>query len=114
MTDKNTIDLAYTQMQVPYYTQFMPPLPADLPAHALLTYVFRATSAHKSFHELHYIGEGDPVPDYKMIFKNIAAVYQVDPNDMDKYWIVIERLNLTIPPLVRNPLSGIGEIYRVR
>lgn len=84
----------YTMM-APYYDELLPEnggfLPRDVPAHALWHYYMIARRSYE-LEKDGFAYEGDVSPDFngEQTFRSIALVHGCNPNDMIKFWPVIE------------------------
>lgn len=93
------------QLESPYFDQLLRDgspdgkgrLPRDIAAHALWHYYCVASTAwDKEVHGLVYEGELDHKFDPKATFESIAKVHGVPPQDMSRYWNVIEQQRIAL------------------
>lgn len=79
----------------PNFSSYAPPngfIPVERAAHALMYY---ALLAKKQYDELIvdplvYEGENDVVPNFHQLFKSIALMYGVEPQEMIRFWINVD------------------------
>lgn len=83
-------------------------LPDVAAAHALFHYYLTARSNQENEQGKGVLlldGDLDPVHNYKQLWRSIANIHGVDPNDMGKFWPYVDRQaeKLNLPLLAGRP-----------
>ena len=86
-----TIRITYTPAMYMDYIIPLGFLRPDVACHALWHYYITAVdNFKKEFDTLYYEGDPDPTFNYKQLFTSIAQMYDVRPEEMEKYWANVD------------------------